>query len=224
MNSAIIVAAGSGSRLGGLKKQFLEIGGKIVLRRSVEKIIQSGICDIIISTAAEDVGFVERMFSDHKKTVRVIAGGKTRQQSVRNAFEICDGDGIVLIHDAARPFVEVEHIVKVMEAAEEMGAAALGVASTDTVKFVENNLITKTINRKNVYLIQTPQAFSKKIYRQSLNGASGEYTDDCQLVEKAGYDIKIVEGNKDNIKITTIHDLKYAKFLAEIEAENLKGD
>ena len=110
------------------------------------------------------------------------------------------------------------------EMIKNMGAAALGVASTDTVKFVENNLITKTINRKNVYLIQTPQAFSKKIYRQSLNGASGEYTDDCQLVEKAGYDIKIVEGNKDNIKITTIHDLKYAKFLAEIEAENLKGD
>ena len=222
MNSAIIVAAGLGSRLGGLKKQFLEIGGKTVLRRSVEKFIQIGICDIVISTRTEDIDFVERMFLGFKNTVRVVSGGKTRQQSVKNAFDICDKDGVVLIHDAARPFVETAHIVAVMRAAEEMGAAALGVFSTETVKYVENNLITKTIDRKNVCLIQTPQAFSKEIYRQSLKISAKDHTDDCQLVEKAGYDIKIVEGSKNNIKITTIDDLKYAEFLAEIETKNLK--
>ena len=223
MNSAIIVAAGLGTRLGGLKKQFIELGGKSVLRRSVEKFIQVGICDIVISTRAEDVDFVERMFLDFKATVRVISGGKTRQQSVKNAFDICDKDGIVLIHDAARPFVETAHIVEVMRAAEKTGAAALGVFSTETVKYVENNLIAKTIDRKNVFLVQTPQAFSKKIYRQSLKIAAGDHTDDCQIVEKAGYEIKIVEGSKNNIKITTIDDLKYAEFLAELEAKNFKG-
>lgn len=216
MNSAIIVAAGRGTRLGGVKKQFLEIEGKSVLRRSVEKFVKAGICEIVISTLSEDLKFVEEMFFDLKDIVCVVAGGVTRQQSVRNAFDVCSEKGIVLIHDAARPFVRVENIKNVIYMAEKTGAATLGVISTDTVKFVENNLIKRTLDRNKIYLVQTPQAFSKELYRKALNEVSGDYTDDCQLMEKMGVDVTIVDGCRNNIKITTSEDLEYAKILAKI--------
>lgn len=217
MNSAIIVAAGRGTRLGGIKKQFLEIEGKSVLRRSVEKFVKAGIGDIIISTISEDLNFVEKMFSDLKDIVRVVEGGSTRQQSVTNAFNVCSkGDGIVLIHDAARPFVSIENIKSVINMAEKTGAATLAVLSTDTVKSVENNLIKYTLDRNKIYLVQTPQAFSKELYRKALREVVGDYTDDCQLIEKIGVDITIVEGSRNNIKITTPEDLEYAKILAKM--------
>lgn len=216
MNSAIIVAAGRGTRLGEIKKQFLEIEGQSVLKRSVEKFLQAGICDIIISTISEDLEFVEKMFYYVKDIVCVVGGGDTRQQSVRNAFNACSKDGIVLIHDAARPFVKVEDINRVIDMTEKTGAAALAIKSTDTVKIVENNIIKSTLDRNKIYLVQTPQAFSKDLYRKALNEVLGDYTDDCQLMEKMGVDVAIVEGSRDNIKITTPEDLKYAKILAKI--------
>ena len=216
MNSAIIVAAGRGTRLGGIKKQFLEIEGKSVLRRSVEKFVQAGVCDIIISTLSEDLKFVEEMFSDIKDIVCVVTGGATRQQSVRNAFNACSKDGIVLIHDAARPFIKVEDIKKVIYMAEKTGAAALAIKSTDTVKIVENNMIKSTLDRSKIYLVQTPQAFSKDLYRKAIIDVVGDYTDDCQLMEKIGVDVAIVDGSRNNIKITTPEDLEYAKILAQM--------
>ena len=216
MNSAIIVAAGKGTRLGGIKKQFLEIEGKSVLRRSVEKFVEAGICDIVVSTISEDLNFVEEMFSDLKDIVRVVGGGATRQQSVMNAFNVCSEGGIVLIHDAARPFVKVEDIKNIINMTEKTGAAALAILSTDTVKFVENNLIKYTLDRNKIYLVQTPQAFSKELYRKALKKVDGDYTDDCQLIEKIGVDVTIVEGSRNNIKITTPEDLEYAKILAKM--------
>lgn len=216
MNSAIIVAAGRGTRLGGIKKQFLEIEGKSVLKRSVEKFVKAGISDIVISTMSEDLKFVEEMFSDIKDIVRVVEGGATRQQSVTNAFNVCSKGGIVLIHDAARPFVSIENIKNVISMAEKTGAATLAVSSTDTVKFVENNLIKHTLDRNKIYLVQTPQAFSKELYKKALKEVVGDYTDDCQLIEKIGVDVTIVEGSRDNIKITTPEDLEYAKILAKV--------
>lgn len=216
MNSAIIVAAGRGTRLGGIKKQFLEIEGKSVLRRSVEKFVQAGISDIVISTIKDDLKLVEEMFSDLKDIVCVVAGGDTRQQSVKNAFNACSEDGIVLIHDAARPFVKVENINRVINIAEKTGAATLAIKSTDTVKIVENNIINGTLDRNKIYLVQTPQAFSKDLYRKALSKVNGDYTDDCQLIEKMGVDVAIVDGSRNNIKITTPEDLEYAKILAKI--------
>ena len=216
MNSAIVVAAGRGTRLGGIKKQFLEIEGKSVLRRSVEKFVEAGISDIIISTLREDLDFVKEMFSAIQDVVCVVEGGDTRQQSVINAFNACSKDGIVLIHDAARPFVKVEDINRVIEMAEKTGAAALAIKSTDTVKTVENNIIESTLDRNKIYLVQTPQAFSKDLYRKALNELLGDYTDDCQLIEKMGVSVTIVDGSRNNIKITTPEDLEYAKIVAKI--------
>lgn len=216
MNSAIIVAAGRGTRLAGIKKQFLEIEGKSVLRRSVEKFVKADIGEIIISTLSEDLKFVEEMFFDIKDMVSVVAGGYTRQQSVKNAFNACSEDGIVLIHDAARPFIKVEDIKRVIYMSEKTGAAALAVKSTDTVKIVENNMIKSTLDRNKIYLVQTPQAFSKDLYRKALRDVDGDYTDDCQLMEKMGIDVVIVDGSRNNIKITTPEDLEYARILAKI--------
>ena len=216
MRSAIILAAGSGTRLGGIKKQFLDICGKTVLNRSVAKFVDAGVDEIIIVTLESKICVVKEMFSNLHKVIKVTKGGKTRQQSVKNGFELCKDGGIVLIHDAARPFVQVENIKEVARKAEKTGAATLGIPVTDTIKYVECGVIKSTPNREFLYAVQTPQAFSKELYKKALNNAKCDYTDDCQLIESLGMDVHVVVGRKDNIKITTTEDLSYAKFLANM--------
>lgn len=211
--SAIIVAAGKGTRLGGVKKQFLHLNGYPMFAYSVRKFSQIGANEIIVVVPKEDTDMANNLCHQYSLHCKIVAGGATRQQSVQNGFLACSKDGLVAIHDAARPLVSLAELRAVVNKAQTFQAAALGVAVCDTIKKVKNAKIVATIDRDNLYCIQTPQVFDKQLYAAAVSSHPKDFTDDCQLIEALGHPIALVLGSKHNIKITTPEDLKYAEFV-----------
>lgn len=223
-NIAVVLAAGNGTRMGIDKSKLLiEIGGKTVIERSVAVFENMAEIDEIIVVCREcDVErFSELLPQDN---ITFVIGGKTRQESVKNAVETIDDCDYIIIHDGARPLVTPETVVKTLDEAQIRKAAATGVYVKDTVKVVDENLnIVGTPNRKNLVLIQTPQIFDFATYKQALKKAEEEgrdYTDDCQLVENIGVECGVVIGEYENIKITTKGDVPMAESI--IKARNGK--
>lgn len=223
-NIAVVLAAGNGTRMGIDKSKLLiEIGGKTVIERSVAVFENMAEIDEIIVVCREcDVErFSELLPQDN---ITFVIGGKTRQESVKNAVETIDDCDYIIIHDGARPLVTPETVVKTLDEAQIRKAAATGVYVKDTVKVVDENLnIVGTPNRKNLVLIQTPQIFDFATYKQALKKAEKEgkdYTDDCQLVENIGVECGVVIGEYENIKITTKGDVPMAESI--INARNGK--
>ena len=204
-------------------KLLIEIGGKTVIERSVAVFENMAEIDEIIVVCREcDVErFSELLPQDN---ITFVIGGKTRQESVKNAVETIDDCDYIIIHDGARPLVTPETVVKTLDEAQIRKAAATGVYVKDTVKVVDENLnIVGTPNRKNLVLIQTPQIFDFATYKQALKKAEEEgrdYTDDCQLVENIGVECGVVIGEYENIKITTKGDVPMAESI--INARNGK--
>ncbi len=220
----IIAAAGIGRRFGNTKKQFLKIKGEYILELSIKKFLKCGISKIIVTTTKNDIEKAEKILKNYKKNIRFVEGGKTRQESVKNAFlfglQIYDNEDFVVIHDAARPFFEKEKLLDLIHTVKKSKAAILATKVVDTVKFSTNDEIKKTIDRQNLFLAQTPQAFSVKLYEKALKNAEKkelECTDDSELVEKFNEKITIIKSSKENFKITTKEDLKYAEFLISLE-------
>jgi 2-C-methyl-D-erythritol 4-phosphate cytidylyltransferase len=219
MNSAIIVAAGSGTRFGSeIPKQFLEIGGKTLLIHTLEKFENCAAIDeiILILSADEITNFsftLEK--SNLKKSIKVIAGGTTRAESVRNGLNAIDAKKceIVAVHDGARPLVSVEEITQTIEKAKETGAACLVAKVTDTIKEVRGGKIIGTIDRENLRRALTPQAFRFEILQRAFASENfdSKATDECFLVEKLGCEIAFVDGSARNIKITTREDFIIAE-------------
>ena len=214
--TAIIVAAGSGTRMGGVKnKVFLELRGKTVIEHTLDTFKNcKEIDDIILVTRECDIELCKDF-----KDLKVIAGGKTRQESVYLGLcEAKDAD-IVVIHDGARALISCEEIENAIDDAKKYGASAVGVSSKDTLKMVdEDGFIVKTLNRETTYQIQTPQIFKKdeikKAHEDAIKeGFSG--TDDCSLYEKYIGKIKVTKGSYDNIKLTTPEDMVIAKNILE---------
>ena len=223
-NIAVVLAAGNGTRMGIDKSKLLiEIGGKTVIERSVAVFENMAEIDEIIVVCREcDVErFSELLPQDN---ITFVIGGKTRQESVKNAVETIDDCDYIIIHDGARPLVTPETVVKTLDEAQIRKAAATGVYVKDTVKVVDENLnIVGMPNRKNLVLIQTPQIFDFATYKQALKKAEEEgrdYTDDCQLVENIGVECGVVIGEYENIKITTKGDVPMAESI--INARNGK--
>lgn len=223
-NTAVVLAAGNGTRMGIDKSKLLiEIGGKTVIERSVAVFENMAEIDEIIVVCREcDVErFSELLPQDN---ITFVIGGKTRQESVKNAVETIDDCDYIIIHDGARPLVTPETVVKTLDEAQIRKAAATGIYVKDTVKVVDENLnIVGTPNRKNLVLIQTPQIFDFATYKQALKKAEEEgrdYTDDCQLVENIGVECGVVIGEYENIKITTKGDVPMAESI--INARNGK--
>ncbi len=202
--TVIIAAAGSGSRMGGrLPKQYMETGGEVILRKTVNIFASCNIIDEIIVVA-------DRAYMDLCEEVlsgiehRTVPGGRQRQDSVYEGLKCTDTD-IVLIHDGARPFVTQQIITEVTAAAAEYRAAVCAVRPKDTIRTEHG-----TLNRDELYAVQTPQGFDtaaikaayEKAYAQGFYG-----TDDAGIAERAGLDIRTVPGSYDNIKITTREDL-----------------
>ena len=214
-NIAVVLAAGNGTRMGIDKSKLLiEIGGKTVIERSVAVFENMAEIDEIIVVCREcDVErFSELLPQDN---ITFVIGGKTRQESVKNAVETIDDCDYIIIHDGARPLVTPETVVKTLDEAQIRKAAATGVYVKDTVKVVDENLnIVGTPNRKNLVFIQTPQIFDFATYKQALKKAEEEgrdYTDDCQLVENIGVECVVVLVEYENIKITTKGDVPMAE-------------
>lgn len=220
--TAIIAAAGEGRRLGAaLPKQLLDIGGRSILERSVAAFAgHSRIEDVIVvlpaSLAASPPAWMHAPRG--RAGVQIVAGGARRQDSVANAFDRVRPDSdVVLVHDAARPFVSQALISRAIDAASEHGAAIVALPVRDTVKRVEISsagpVIAGTIPRESIYLAQTPQAFRREVLRAAVAlGRSGvAATDEAMLAEQAGHRVHIVEGDPANVKITTTDDLEAAR-------------
>ena len=219
--TAIIAAAGAGRRLGSAApKQLLDLGGCSILARSVAAFdAHPEISDIVVVVPPDlAASGAESHIGATSRPVLVVAGGARRQDSVANAFAVVDPSAeIVLIHDAARPFVSMEVIDRTIEAARAHGAAIAAVEASDTVKRVERHphgaLIVETIPRETIFLAQTPQGFRREVLADAVAlGRSGvEATDEASLAERAGHPVHVVAGETGNVKITTEEDLEHAR-------------
>lgn len=216
--SAVIVSAGNSTRMGGINKQFLEIDGMPVIARSIKAFQDNSLIDeIVIVTRFQDVESVRELVKKYNfsKVDTIVCGGDTRQESVLNGLNCvsCKAD-LIAIHDGARPLVSDSVITETIKMAIEYGAAATGVKVKDTVKQVDdNNTIVATPNRAYLRFIQTPQIFNKSLYLDAVKTVknSKDFTDDCMLIEAYGKTVKFVDGDYENIKITTPEDVELAE-------------
>lgn len=216
--SAIIVAAGTSSRMHGIDKQLLDIGGMPVIARAVSAFEKSEIIsEIVIVTREDIIGSINDLVLKYgfEKVKAVVKGGNTRQESVFNGIAVCAGDSeYIAIHDGARPFVTQDIIKNTVNVAIKFGAASAGITAKDTVKIAdESNKIIKTVDRDFVRLMQTPQVFEKEAYVTAMKTVKNSelFTDDCCLLEKFGKSVFVVESSPLNIKITTRDDIIFAE-------------
>lgn len=213
--SGIIVAAGSGTRMGTVAKPFIKLGKQTVFEYVIKAFSDSDVNEIII-VCTDKTPFLPLIPSDIKKPVSFAEGGKTRALSVYNGVSKSNnGNGLVCIHDCARPFVTPEIINNVINAAAKNGAATASHPITDTIKYVNTDAKTcYTPERKYLVSVQTPQVFYKNIYTVSFALAQKQKksaTDETSMAENAGYKVTYVQTPKSNIKLTTPEDIKTAK-------------
>lgn len=211
--SALIMAAGSGKRMGSsVKKQFLKLNGREILYITVDTFSKCNMVDsIIIVTGSDEVEHVRELMADIPKPVKIVVGGSERQYSVMNGLKEANGCDIVLIHDGVRPFVSIEHIEECIRTACRDGACVLGVPVKDTVKVCDcDGNIVSTPDRRTLWLAQTPQVFRYDLIMKAYDNAQRDGflgTDDASVAEKYGFNVRIVKGDYNNIKITTPDDL-----------------
>lgn len=216
--SAIIAAAGRGVRFGGDRpKQLVTVAGRPILERAVRAFMEhSSVSEVIVALPADIVVDPPAYLTAGAKPLRLVAGGPRRQDSVASALEAASPMAeVIVVHDAARPFASPDLIARTIAAAREEGAAVAAVPSRDTVKLVEGSRVKSTLSRETVYLAQTPQAFRAGLLRAALASGAEDVTDEASLVERAGHAVRVVEGDPDNIKITTAADLPVAEAIAE---------
>lgn len=216
--SAIIVAAGGGERFGS-PKQLSLLKGKTVLDWSLEKFETHEAVDEIVLVIRKKQG-EEKAPARYKKIVAVVEGGERRQDSVLNGFKMIDPKkaGIVLVHDGVRPLVSQDLISRVIAVTAQKGAAIPALPIEETVKEVSGEEVLRTLERKELFRVQTPQGFSYSILKKALDKASeeGYYgTDEASLVERIGKKVYIVQGDPKNVKITVPEDLRAAEAFLE---------
>lgn len=210
---AIIVAAGRGKRLGSsLPKQFLKVRGRTILEMSVEAFEQNKYIDeIFVAANADYCELTEKLCRGFSKLKKIVAGGAERQDSVRAALDCLRGEnGIVLVHDAARPFVSEAVINAVIEGTADFGAAIPTVPAKDTIRQVDGTG-SRTLQRETLACVQTPQGFRISLLKHAFEKAQAQGvlgTDDASLVERMGINISMVQGEDANRKITTREDLE----------------
>ena len=215
----IIVAGGKGLRMGGeLPKQFIPLQGKPVLMHTIEVFYKwDSSVSLVLVIPQEHDPYWKMLCKELNFAVphRVVYGGDTRFHSVRNGLHEVEGEGLVAVHDGVRPFVSPEVISSCFNAAKAFGAAIPVVPMIESVREVSGSE-SRPFDRNRLCIVQTPQIFNagilRKAYEQSYNE---QFTDDASLVEALGYPIHLVEGNRENIKITTPTDIKYALILSE---------
>ena len=211
MAVALLVAAGSGERLGaGRPKAFVVLAGRPMLEWSLDALRAAGIEDVVV---AAPPGTTTTGLGD--RTI-VVPGGETRSASVRAALEAAP-PGDVVVHDAARPLVTPGHFAAALAALEHADCAIAAAPCTDTVKEAgEDRLVTATLDRSRLWAIQTPQAFRRAALERALAVADdvlAQATDDAWLVERTGGTVRVVESTPANLKVTTPHDLRIAELL-----------
>jgi 2-C-methyl-D-erythritol 4-phosphate cytidylyltransferase len=230
--AAILPAAGLGTRMGTeIPKQFLELDGMPLVIFTLRRLAQChAIVEFLISTRADEIRGLEERLSKEKlgRSLRVVQGGETRQQSVANALaQVSAGIDLVLVHDAVRPLVTREQVDRVIAEATARGAAILGIPAVDTVKEVRRSslpedvaLITATVPRERIVLAQTPQVFSLAILKDAFAQAEQDgitASDEAALVERLSHEVYVVQGSERNVKVTRPADMDLVRFYLEQE-------
>ena len=219
---AVIVAAGTASRMGGIDKVMAELEGEPMIVRTV-RAFQTAVAvkEIVIVTRPDLIEPIHRLCAGFDKVRAVVCGGSSRQESVEKGLEaLSDKCKLAAIQDGARPLISQEVIDRTVRAAHTYSAAAPAIPVKDTIKLVKGGVVDHTPDRSSLRAIQTPQVFDYSLLRAALKKARIEelaVTDDCSAVELMGMSVKIVEGDERNIKVTTPLDLAIAKLLLEEE-------
>ena len=221
---AIIPAAGIGARMrSDQAKQFIDLCGKPILAVTLNHFQKCSLVDkIVVVVSEDDVDYCNREIVDRyqqSKVCMVVAGGKRRQDSVRKGLEsVGDLCKWVLIHDGVRPLVTAGPIERVIKAAKKFRAVITGLPVKETVKELDDQgMVSQSVHRSHLWLIQTPQIFQFEdislAHQKAIQDGWEEATDDAFLIEKMGIPVKIIEGEENNIKVTTPQDLDIARFL-----------
>lgn len=220
MNFVIIVAGGQGLRMGSdIPKQFLPIGGKPVLMRTIERFYEyDATLSIIVVLPREQQNYWKELCKKHNFDIRhaLADGGATRFASSKNGLAAIpdNADGVVAIHDGVRPFVSTEVIGRCFEAAKKEGAAIPVLPVTDTLRHIDAQGGGKNVLRTDYRIVQTPQTFGIALAKEAFQQPYCEgFTDDASVIEAMGHCVSMVEGNRENVKMTTPFDLKIAETL-----------
>lgn len=217
---AVIVAAGSASRMGGIDKVMAPLGGEPMILRTVRAFEDcEAVKEIVIVTREDLMGPIAELCSGFTKIRSVVQGGSSRQESVKlGLLALSKEVRLAAVHDGARPLVSEELIDKVIRAAHSYGAAAPAIPVKDTIKVFEGGFIAATPDRSTLRAVQTPQVMDRDLLLGALEKAEQEgtaLTDDCSAVEHIGMRVRLVEGEERNLKVTTPLDLKIAELLLE---------
>ncbi|WP_432362230.1 2-C-methyl-D-erythritol 4-phosphate cytidylyltransferase [Sporosarcina sp. UB5] len=218
--TVMLPAAGSGRRMGaGFNKLFLEMAGKPILIHTLDVFEQDPCCTgMILSVKEEEKRQIEEMLDRFgiTKVVALVEGGAERQQSVAACIHAHRSGEIVLVHDAARPFIKREVIHELVDVAHVHGAAIAGVQVKDTMKYASVGIVESTADRSKLWAIQTPQAFRYDLLKEASEKAEAEGflgTDESMIVERLGHPVRVVESTYDNVKMTTKEDLLFGEVL-----------
>ncbi|MGE7186650.1 2-C-methyl-D-erythritol 4-phosphate cytidylyltransferase [Peribacillus sp. NPDC006672] len=213
----VIPAAGQGKRMkAGKNKLFIELSGIPIIVYTLRVFEEDPDCrGIILSINPAEKDYFSQLISTYglKKVRKLVMGGKERQQSVYNGLQHA-GEEIILVHDGARPFIDLGQISELTTAASLHGGAVIAVPVKDTIKKAANKKVLETVERSSLWAVQTPQAFRVSILKRAYEAAEAEAflgTDDASLLERINEQVVIIEGNYDNIKITTQEDLYFAE-------------
>ena len=217
---AIIVAAGSAARMGGIDKVMAPLQDEPMIVHTVRAFQKSSVIRQIVVVTREDlIPEITELCVGMDKVMAVVEGGADRQASVEAGLEALSSRlQMVAVHDGARPLVSQEIIDRTVRAAHSYGAAAPGIPVKDTIKEVIGGVVVETPDRSKLFAVQTPQVFDRDMLEGALHKArkdNATITDDCSALERIGMSVKIVEGDERNIKVTTPMDLKLVDFLME---------
>lgn len=222
--TVILVAGGKGLRMGGeLPKQFIPLHGRPVLMHTMDAFFRwDAAAEQIIVLPEEQQAYWQMLCRELNCSIphRTVHGGETRFHSVRNGLQSVDGDGWIAVHDGVRPFVSHAVIDACFAAAEQFGAAVPVLPMIDSVREVDETQ-SRPFDRERLRIVQTPQVFRADWLRHAYEQPyQSQFTDDASLVEAAGYPIHLVDGNRENIKITTPVDWRWAEILAKEQTHN----
>ena len=217
---AVIVAAGTASRMGGIDKVMAPLQGEPMIVRTVRTFQNcDAIREIVIVTRSDLLVPISDLCHDFDKVRAVVVGGNTRAESVKRGLGVLsDQVKLAAIQDGARPLVTEAVIDRTVRCANSYGAAAPAVSVKDTIKEVAGGIVSRTPDRSALKAVQTPQVFDRELLQCALLKAEKDgaaITDDCSAVERMDMSVRIVEGDERNIKITTPMDLKIAELLLE---------
>jgi len=226
---AIIPAAGQGRRFGGAK-QFQILAGKPLLLYSLEAFESCSLIQTVCLVVPEgDLDRARDLVRKNKlkKISLILPGGSERQESVRIGFKALPPSDFIVVHDAARPFVTPDLLLKLIEGAKEFGGCLAGTPARDTIKRVDpEGMVRETVDRSALWNIQTPQVFRYDLLKKAFEKAVQDHfvgTDEAMLVERLGVKIKVIDGGIGNMKITTPEDLKIAEGLMARQAHHAEG-